>query len=54
MKTMTKISDKFQLLRCDLAKHFPYISRNDLAFVSNPYLVPGTEIIGIFNGDDEN
>ena len=54
MMAMTKTSDKFQLLRCNLAKHFPNISRNDLAFVSNPYLVAGTKLISIFNGDDNN
>ena len=54
MMTMTKIGDKFQLLRCDVAKHFPNISRNDLAFVSNPYLVAGTELISILNGNDKN
>ena len=53
MMTMTKISDKFQLLRCNLAKHFLNISRKDFAFVSSPYLVAGTELISIFNGEDK-
>ena len=35
MMTMTKIIDELQLLRCELAKHFPDISRDDLACVRN-------------------
>ena len=52
--TMTKIIDELQFPRCELAKHFHNISRDDLAFVRNPYLVAGTDLINIFNGDDDN
>ena len=37
----SKVIDKLQFLRFELAKHFPNISRDDLSFVRNPYLVQG-------------
>ena len=49
MMTMTTISDEYQFLCCELAKHFHNISRDDLVFFRNPYLVAS-----IFNGDDND
>ena len=54
MMMMTKLIDKLQLLCCEMAKHFPNISKDDLAFVRNPYLVARTDLISIFNEDDNN
>ena len=54
MLTMTKISNELQFLRCELVNYFPNISRDDLSFVRNPYLVAGTNFINIFNKDDNN
>ena len=54
MMTMTMIIDKLQLLRCELAKHFPDISRDDLACVRNTYLVASTDLVSIFNGVVDN
>ena len=45
---------KLQLLCCELAKHFPDISRDDLACVRNPYLVASTDLVSIVNGDVDN
>ena len=45
---------KLQLLRFELAKHFPDISRDDLACVRNPYLIVGTDLFSIFNRHDNN
>ena len=50
----SKVIDELQFLRFELAKHFPNISRDDLSFVRNPYLVARTDLINIFNGDDNN
>ena len=54
MMTMIEISDKLQFPRCELAKHFPNISIDNLAFVRNPYLVAGTDLVSILNGVDNN
>ena len=50
----SKIVDELQFLRCELAKHFPNISRDDLSFVSNPYLVARTHHITVFNENGNN
>ena len=42
----SRIIDNLQSLRCEFAKYFADITRDDLAIVRNSYLV------SIFNGDD--
>ena len=50
----SKIINELRYLRCELAKHFHNIARDVLAFVRNPYLVAPTDLISIFNGDDND
>ena len=49
-----RLSTNINFFHCELAKHFPNISRHDLSFVRNPYLVSRTDLISNFSIDDEN
>ena len=48
-----QISENLKSLSENFAKYFPGISSKDLAFVRNPFLVPDTDIINMFNDIDE-
>jgi len=46
-----KIINNLQSLRSEFTKYFPETTRDDLVFVRNPYLVPNSEVVNMFNGD---
>ena len=46
-----KIINNLQSLCSEFTKYFPETTRDDLVFVRNPYLVPNSEVVNMFNGD---
>ena len=50
----SKIISNLQSLPYEFVKYFPDITRDNFAFVRNPYLVADMDLVGVINEDVDN